>query len=213
MSRIRATCSTYSAMRGNGAGLMSSRTISASCKERVLAMSLSSDGAHWLLPPPMITIRGATRSPLLLARAALDFEPEWQTDRLLRLLDEMRDQAGGAGDQHDAACARRWQPEVDQRGAARARAVDRQVPARALLVHQRNLLEQTKVRAEQTVLRRDRVQPGRARVDVLVHGVAEAGHPLAGGASCVDEILGDDRQRPAAARADAAGGAQTVEEE
>ncbi len=68
-------------------------------------------------------------SSSVLTRPAFDLEPERQADRLLRLLDEVRDQPRGAGDQDDAACARRWQPEVDERGAAGTRAVDRQVPA------------------------------------------------------------------------------------
>src|ERR1700722_14742809 len=147
-------------MSGSGSGLMSSNTISASFSERVFAMSLSSDGDHWLLPPPMMTMRGAIAFPPFSsvgAGPALDLQPQWHADGLLRFFHEMRDQPGRTRDEYDAARARRGEPEVDERGAARTRAVDREVLAAPFLVHRGHLLEQSQVRSEQPFRGRDRV--------------------------------------------------------
>ena len=101
-------------------------------------------------------------------------------DRVAQLLGELADQPGGAGEQGEAAQQLQRQPEVGQRRAADAGAVERQRPAEHLRVHAADRGEQRQVRAGQAFLGGDPDQPRRARVAVLVHVVAEARDERAG---------------------------------
>ena len=132
---------------------MSSSTISASCSERVLAMSLSSDGAHWLLPPPMITMRGAIGTP-----------PDRVSSAPARRSTSSHNGMPTGCSASSTRCATRpavraisTTPRALDGGRPRSTsaappapgAVDRQVLAAALLVHHRDVLEQAQVRTEQ----------------------------------------------------------------
>ena len=107
---------------------------------------------------------------------AVDGEVDVHADRAAALLGDLPEQAGGAGQQREAAQQLDGQAEVGQRGAADAGAVQREPPTEHLLVHAADRLEQPQVRAAQALLLGDADQHRRPRVLHLVHRVPEAGH-------------------------------------
>ena len=76
-------------------------------------------------------------------------------DRHSLLLRELAEQPGGPGQQGEAAQQLDRQAEVGERGAADARAVERQPAAEHLLVHPADRLEQPQVRPAQVLFRGD----------------------------------------------------------
>ena len=114
-----------------------------------------------------------------LDRAAVDPQVDVHRDRPAPLLGELAEQAGGPGQQRDAAQQLHRQPEVGERGAADARPVERQRPAEHVRVHPPDRLVQPEVVAAQALLLGDAEQHRGPRVAHLVHRVAEAGHVAA----------------------------------
>ena len=58
MFRTLAMCSATSTMSGREVGSTSIRVTVTSCSDSVLAKSVRSRGVQWVLPPPMMVIRG-----------------------------------------------------------------------------------------------------------------------------------------------------------
>ena len=102
----------------------------------------------------------------------------------------MGDQAGGAGEQRNAADDGRREVEIEQHGGDRHRDVEGQRPAPDAL---RGLLEtprQIEVRAGGAAFLGEGDDPFRPRVDRLVEGVAEAGQAAALGLDPTRDRLG-----------------------
>ena len=81
--------------------------------------------------------------------AVLDFEPQRHSDRTARFFDQVGDEPGGAGDQHDTAHRFGWDADVDEGCSPGAGTVDRQVPAGDLRVHRGDMAQQPQVGSEQ----------------------------------------------------------------
>ena len=71
------------------------------------------------------TVNPAAAASVGVAGAVFDLEPERHADRIVDFFGEVADEPGGAGDEHEAADARRRDAAVDERRAAGAGAVDR----------------------------------------------------------------------------------------
>ena len=113
-----------------------------------------------LAPPVAVGVRPVGLG-VDVDRVAVDGEVDVHADRAAPLLGDLAEQPGGAGQQGEAAQQLDGQPEVGQRGAADAGAVERQRPAEHLLVDAADRLEQPQVRAAQALLLGDpRSAPG-----------------------------------------------------
>src|SRR5215203_1661896 len=121
-------------------------------------------------------------------RVAVDGAIDGHADRSATFLRQLTEQAGGPGQQGEAAQQLDRQAEIGQRGTANTGSVQRQPATQNLIMDPPDRLEELQVRPAQPLLSRDLDQYGRSGVFLLMHRMTKAGHiaPIrTGGAHCL----------------------------